>query len=214
MVAKQSPKSDKNHKPMRALDVTDIESKSNTGMVRKPYTFTLSDSVNEAINKSAHRHGLSRSGAIERMFTIDEYSDLFRRFKEGQSFVDIVIETCVSPQCVRMAKDEYDHGFERPPIVEDQVVDKKIQAREKQLEIREAEIKSKERIEMEKIAAKKELADKKAQIEADRIAAKREQAETRSKLDDKNAEARARLKRLDALNTPYVPVPRPSMFAR
>jgi hypothetical protein len=53
----------------------------------------------------------SRNQVIERMFALD-YADLFRRFRKGEGFVDVVIETELDPERVRFAYSEYKRGFE------------------------------------------------------------------------------------------------------
>jgi hypothetical protein len=193
MSAKRSPQTE-HSKAIESLPDNKV-----VGGLRKPHNFTLSDAVDETITRTAQKLGCSRSAAIEKAFFID-YADIFRRFKEGQSFVDIVIETRTDPQCIRLAKEEYDKGFEKMTLAESKMLDRRLDVEilriEKQLEAKTEEIQSKERVEMSKLETKRDLAERKARLEADK------------------AEARARIKRLESLAAPYTPVPRQSMFSR
>jgi len=53
---------------------------------------SLSNSCIAAIDRRSEAPHCSRSAAIARLFVID-YAGVFQRFKNGESFVDIVIET-------------------------------------------------------------------------------------------------------------------------
>jgi hypothetical protein len=158
-----------------------------TSNVRKPYTFSLSKICDEAIDKLALTFQCSRSAAIERVFTLD-YADLFRRFKDGESFVDIVIATRIDPDWVQIVYDKYMKGFEKVSLMDSESLDKELQAElaalDAKLEVQTSKVESNERIEMAKIESRKDMADRRLKLAAER------------------ASNQARIERLRALSAP------------
>jgi hypothetical protein len=99
---------------------------------RYAHNFRLSLDANWQLHRMCRATGKTRSAVIEGLLT-PSFSELFRRFREDKSFAEIVEETGYTPDIVRLARREYDAGWNEPlPL--------KIQTLNKRLELKELEI--------------------------------------------------------------------------
>jgi hypothetical protein len=152
----------------KALKASAILENPPRRQLRKQYIFMLSYACDEAIDRLAHTYECSRSHVIERMLALD-YADLFHRFRKGDGFVDVVIETGLDPDRVRFAFSEYKRGFEEVSLEESELLDKKLLlalARISSMEVTpSAKGRSIDRLEVTKRGTREELEDRKAELE-------------------------------------------------
>jgi hypothetical protein len=142
------------------------------GRMRFAYTFTLSSDANAKLEKICKATNRTRSIVIEGLL-LPDFAELFRRFREGESFAAVVEQTSHSPDIVRDARREYEAGWTAPVPIEIKALDRKIQIKELEVDQTLVERASDERIERIKVDAERRKQEHEVRIERTRAASSR-----------------------------------------